>query len=173
MGRPRAWLSRSANIINYLERDTAEFYRRAEVQMLFEISRSAATELMMVAGAKVDANGGELTVSRQNLLAFMRNSGEVCQEMDRLKRLDEHLEAAKKALPGRAVVLPVDRTVAEWTELHNLLNVSLEPGRLTVVFSDPKDLCATLVRFGKATLNEWELFLKLCEPPPKDKEPAA
>jgi hypothetical protein len=163
-------------IIGYLQADTVEAYKRGAVEKLFDISASQAKELMTVAGAKA---GQELTVSRANLLFYLRNSREgqdAVTEMERRKKLAKRIHAAEEDLKLRnSVKLRVTRE-DEWSRYSDLPNVSIRPGLMQVAFTpgDPVDLLDTMYRWIKAVGNDHEQkeFKKMCAPASPPETPA-
>lgn len=163
MGRPKSWIPRIPHILQYLEADLAPHYKRGEVEKLFNVSPTQAKELMWVAGAGRGVD--QLIVSRSNLIAYVKHSPEAQEafrELERRKRLATTLRAADDDAKLRTVPLPCS-SADEWSKLRDLPNVSIQPGRLVVTFTDPYDLFGTLYRLGKAAGNDWELFQKMCE----------
>jgi hypothetical protein len=160
----------------YLQADTAERYKRTQVEKLFSVSASAAAELMKVAGATTLKPAGDLTVSRSNLLHYLKYSPEAqdaLQEVERRKKLAARLQHAEADLKLRNVRLRVTKD-DEWSRFADLPNVSVSPGLLQVAFTpgDPVDVLDTLFRFLKACGNEWEEFTKMCAPAVAAEAPA-
>jgi hypothetical protein len=165
MPRTKSWLTRLPIIVESLEGSAAAGFSRIEVERIFQVSRSQATQLMAVAGAIKHGTGVDATVSRENLLFYLRNSHEAqdaMAEVARRKRLAVTIRKAADESALRAVQLPCT-SADEWTRFHDLPNVTIRPGVFTVVFSDAIDLAAQLYRFSKAVGGEWDLFLKMCE----------
>lgn len=166
MARPKSWTPRIAHILGYLEADGTECYKRGEVEKLFDISASQAKELMAVAGAKA---GPELTVSRSNLLHYLKNSHEgqgALIEIERRKKLAKRLRDAEENLKLRGIRLKASIKDAEWTRFEDLPNVSIQAGLLQVAFTpgDAIDLLDTLFRFIKAVGNDLDAFEGMCAP---------
>ena len=107
---------------------------------------------------------GELQVTRGNLLHYLKYSPEgaaAAQEAERRKKLAKTLHKAAGEAHLRHVKLPVERGQS-WL-LKDLANVSIEDGRLVVVFSDALDLAGQLYKLAEAMGAEWEVFVGLCE----------
>ena len=177
MARPKSWISRIAHILSYLEADSAERYRRADVEKLFSVSASQAKDLMEVSGAREARPGMERTVSRSNLLAYVKHSPEAqdaLQEIERRKKLASKLRLAEQDLKFRNVRMRVTKE-DEWARFAELPNVAIQPGLLQVAFTpgDPVDVLDTLFRFLKACGNEWDEFARMCAPPAATAEMAA
>ena len=164
MPRAKAWIDRIDKILQVVSDDTAELWKRRDIEQLFGIHRSAAAELMDIIGLAPGASpGGETRVARSNLLRYLQNCPERAlfeQERARRARLAEKLEAAAKQQKLRSIKLPVERG-QDWL-FRDLANVSIEDGRLVVLFSDALDLAAQLYKLGLAMGAEWELFEDLC-----------
>ena len=164
MPRTKPWIGRLVQITEALESSAVERFTRAEVEHLFGIGRSAASDLMKLAGHSLLS--GELTVTRESLLFYLRNSREgqdAMAELARRKKLARTLQKATEEVRLRAIHLPVT-SADEWTRFQDLPNVSVEHGILTVAFSDPLDLFTQLYKFAKAAGGEWDVFVKMCEP---------
>ena len=169
MPRPKSWLCRIALIIQHLEADVQDRYKRADVEKLFDVSASQAKDLMNVAGASPSRPGLELTVSRGNLLAYVQHSPEAqdaLQEVERRSKLAKRLHAAEADLKHRNVRLRVSKE-DDWTRFAELPNVSVQPGLVQIAFTpgDPVDVLDTLWRFIRAVGNEWDEFTRMCSPP--------
>lgn len=165
MARPKPWFPQIAKIINVLEASEDSSFTRADIEEVFQIRRSAAVALMKVAGnAAHAACTAKATVSRENLLSYLRYSPEAqdaMQELTRRANLAHKLKAAGEDAKLKAVVLPVT-SADEWCTLQDLPNVSIEPGMLRVAFSDPKELMADLWRLCKAAGGDWGAFERAC-----------
>jgi hypothetical protein len=165
MARPKSWLVRLPLIVENLEASAIESFSRPEIERLFQISRSQATQLMSVAGAVRPGPGVDATLSRENLLFYLRHSPEgqdAMVEVARRKRLGATIKQADKDLIFHTVQIPCTEA-DEWAGFDDLPNLSLTPGVLTVVFSDPLDLMGQLYRFAKAAGADWEAFLQMYE----------
>ena len=166
MARPKSWIPRISFIIQHLEADTVERYKRSDVEKLFSIAASQAKDLMNIAGASPPRPGLDLTVSRVNLLAYVKHSPEAQDalvEIERRKKLAKRLQASEADLEQRKIRLRVTKE-DEWTRFAELPNVAIQPGLMQVAFTagDPIDLLDTLFRFVKAAGNEWDVFTKMC-----------
>ena len=165
MARAKPWVARIQQIIEHLERSEASHLSRVEMEQMFQIKRSAATELMNVVGTSSPG-----FVARRNLLVYLKTSQEgqdAIAELERRRRVAQAIQEGADQMKYRSIVLPVSR-FDEWTQFRDLPDVSFEPGVMHVRFSTPLDLLTTLWRFIKAVGNEWQLFQKLCasETPP-------
>jgi hypothetical protein len=167
MSRPKSWLPRLVQITEALEASDVPHYDRGDIERIFDIKPSAAKDLMKIVGVIPGGVIQNQYVSRGNLLAYLRNSPDAqdaMAELARRKKLAVALRKAGDEARLRAVHLPVT-SADEWTRFQDLPNVSVEPGRLTVVFTDPLDLFTQLYKFAKAAGGEWDVFVKMCDPP--------
>src|SRR4051812_23937926 len=133
MARPKPWLPRLPLIIEALEAQAEDWhwYTRRDIELLFQVGRTAAGELMHVAGiTRPAAPGLEAAVSSENLLHYLRNSPDAqdaMQELRRRRKLAERLAGANEDTKLRAVKLAVT-PADEYTLLRDLPNVSIDPG---------------------------------------------
>jgi hypothetical protein len=174
MPRQKPWVNRIVQIIEALHASEVDSFKRRDVEQMFGVARSAATELMTIAGMVRRRDGTEAFVTKENLLFYLRNSPDgqnAMTELARRKRLGQTLQKASEEARLRAIHLPVT-SADEWTRFVDLPNVSVQPGVLTVLFSSPEDLFGQLYRFAKAAGGEWDAFLKMCEPPSTSAESA-
>lgn len=167
MPRQKPWLSKIPHILKTLEdHPETDLFDRQDVEGLFGIGRSAATELMKVAGvsSKARAADGGAVVSQANLVSYVRHSPEAeiaMQELARRAKLAHKLESANAEQRLRKLKLPVT-SADEWCDLSELPNVAIEGGVLRVAFSSPLELMGDLYRLCKAAGNDWERFERIC-----------
>jgi hypothetical protein len=168
--RAKSWLARIPLIFQHLETDGQAFYTRAEVERLFIIGKSQATDLMKVAGATVH-HGAEATVSRENLRFYLERCPEATVYLAEEARKEKQAQALREAaivmerstrfgemIAGRAQ--PRDK----YTTFEELVDLTIEDGKLTIVFSDAKDLAYKLYKLACAEAHEPEEFWKMCDP---------
>lgn len=74
MAKPKPWSDRVNELKGEVERSSKDYYVRHEIEDLFEIKRSAASELMESAGA--ERRGDQLRLSRAKLLDYLKYSPE-------------------------------------------------------------------------------------------------
>lgn len=171
MPSQKPWLLRLPLILKALEESEQKQFSSRDVEMLFQVRRSAAYSLMNVAGIRSG------TVSRANLLHYLHHSPDAqnaMQELGRRKRLAATIEKASEEAKLRKVAIPVT-PADEWCTLQDLPNVSIEAGLLRVAFSSPIELMADLFRFAKAAGNDLDAFEKACgvKPEKAERESAA
>ena len=114
MGRPKSWIARISHILQYLESDTSESYKRAAIEKLFDISASQSKDLMQIAGISRARPGLNSVVPRANLLHYVRHSPEAqdaLQEIERRKTLATKLRSAEADLKLRNVRLRVTKAI--------------------------------------------------------------
>src|SRR6185312_5998258 len=108
MARPRPWINDIPRILKALEVATEQSFSRRDIQALFGIGRSAAVELMNVAGVTQGSEGHN--VSRRNLLQYVKYHPDfqvAIQEQARRAKLAEKLHAANADAKLRGIALPV------------------------------------------------------------------
>lgn len=173
MPRPKPWLGRIANIVKHLEQLPDLSLTRRDVQQLFGIGRSAATDLMDVVGIRpVRAPDGGTLVTTDALLHYLRNSHDAenaMAEAARRQRLAAQLAEASEEQKLRSIRLPVS-PADQWCTLADLPNITIENGILRVAFSSPEELMADLYRLAKAAGNDWDAFLRACAPQRPEKK---
>ncbi len=165
MARPKPWIGSIPRIRKVLEASTEPKFGRRDVERLFGVGRSAATELMGVVGAKKGRSEAAPVVTRAALLDYVKFGPEAHaleQEETRRKNLAVSLAQSAEEAKLRAVEIPVTR-MDQWAQLRKLPNVQIEPGLLTVRFSSPRGLMAELYRLVHAAGADWDLFERMCE----------
>lgn len=162
MPRPKTWIPQFEEILRTLEvAPPARVYDRQAIQEMFGLSVSGSKELMTIAGATSGGSGLASTVSRDRLIAYVSFCPEVRAEKDRRERLAEKLEAAQKELPLRAIPVEARRS-DEWTNLQDMPNVVLEPGRAVIKFEGGRDgLLRQLYLLSKALQNDYEALERM------------
>ena len=156
MPRVKSWSGRIPLILQHLEADTQAGYTRAELSGLFIIGRSQAANLMKIVGAEI-RNGTEGTVSRTDLRRYVEHCPEArafLDEVERKRKLARRLVQTTEEMRQKAVPIPGTTPADEWTRWQDLANVSIEPGLMRIIFSDPDDLAHTLWMVAKAMANE-------------------
>jgi len=163
MPLPKSWIGHVSQIINYLEADSADRYRRFEVEKIFGVSSSAAKEIMTVAGAKPVRPGLDRTISRVKLLAYVKYSPDCQAEIERQREFASRMREAEEEQKLRSIPLGVTAK-DEWTKFADIPNVVLEPGLLQIRFTpgDPVGLLDAIYRFGKAACNQRHEFERMC-----------
>lgn len=168
MSKIRSWFLRIPLILQHLDADPQAVYTRAEVEALFHVGRSQATDLMKIAGAEI-RTGAETTVSRDNLRFYLATAPEAqafLAEMKRREDLNKKLVQTAEESRQRAIPIPGAKPSDDRTRFADLTNIALTPGMLQIAASDFKDLLRTLWLFAKAMGNEPEVFERLCDPTP-------
>ena len=162
MPRPKPWVPRIPQIIEHLKKRDSTHLTRVEVEELFDIRHSAASDLMNLAGRSSTG-----LVSREALITYLQCSPEgqaAQQELERRRKVARVLNESAEDLKYRGVELPVT-SLDEWARFRDLPDVRFERDQhgsmLIVRYSSVLDLLATLWRFVKAVGNEWQEFLKL------------
>lgn len=156
MPRPKPWISSLPGIIAMVEVSQAEHFVRRDIEEIFGIKPSAAKELMGVAGGDA-CYTGKLRVSRVKLLEYLRYSKDCRAALEEVERKKQRAVEAE----ARKVRIPV--TLGdEWSLFSELPNVSLEPGKLTIVFDGEIDLLQQLWKLSKAIQNQPAHFQKVC-----------
>lgn len=164
MPRVKSWVERIPLILQHLETDAKAVYTRAEVEVLFIIGRSQATNLMKIAGAQV-RNGAEAAVGRDSLRYYVERCPEAAAflaEQERKKKLAKRLHQTAEELRLKDVKIPGVKPRDEWTRWRDLPNVSITPGTIQIVFADEADLLHTLMQMLKAVANEPDVFALMC-----------
>jgi hypothetical protein len=173
VARPKSWLSTISQILAAAETGPERYDRRA-IEGLFRISATQAKDLMPDIGAIPDPTG-KLTVSRENLLAYLKfspDAADALRESERRKKLAKKLKDGEEELKLRRVVIPL-QPGDRWSLLGDLepliSNVAPEggkPGQFTIDYTDTDDLLRTLYRLGQAIVNEIgeEQFRRLTSP---------
>ena len=158
----RSWMLKIPNIIALLGAHPRPDLTRSEVQQVFDLGRSQATDLMRIAGAQV-RNGGRTTVDRESLLFYVERCPEAKGFLDEVKRraklaqrLREQIEQQRLRaiqIPGEVAMETFQRMATTWADVPH---AALEPGRLVIVFEDRASLLQTLMLVCKAIANEPE-----------------
>jgi hypothetical protein len=172
MPRPKSWISCVSAIVEHLKSGDAESYGTAQVRELFRVSATQAKEILSVAGATARP-GFPLTISRDNLLAYVENSPEAAEairETARRRKLAESLAVANEEQRLRRI--PIHTQAGdEWTLLRELTGcVRIQPpagaslGELAILFIDAEDLLRKLYRLSKAIGAEEDAFRKITAP---------
>lgn len=170
MPRVKSWKDRIPLIIQHLDSACLEEYTRIDIERLFIIGRSRATDLMKIAGATVRP-GAEASVSRKNLRYYVERCPEAKQfldEQERKAKVDAKLQQAAGDLRLRSVAIPgvsekQFHEMAFQARWEDLTNVVFERGIVHIAFTDEADLLQTLVEMNRAMVNEPELFRQMCE----------
>jgi hypothetical protein len=166
MPRIKSWSGRIPVILQHLDTDAWRFYTRPAVEVLFEIGRSQATDLMHIAGAVRDGVQG--VVTRENLRYYVGHCPEAVAyltEQDRKRKLANRLQQSAEELRQKAIPIPGAGPEDEWTRWEDLGNVALELGLMRITFHDYADLMHTLWMISRAMTNGPEAFRAMCADP--------
>lgn len=166
MPRIKSWSPRIPVILQHLETDAWRFYTRPAVEVLFEIGRSQATDIMRIAGGVRD--GAQIVVTRENLRYYVERCPEAhafLAEENRKRKLAKRLQQSAEDLRQRAVPIPGVGPEDEWVKWQNLGNVALESGLMRITFQGYADLMHTLWLISRAMTNGPEAFRAMCADP--------
>ena len=165
MARPKPWIGQ----IDQIQQKLREYLPtqplgRRDIEVLFGLSRSAATELMGLMECRREF-GAALIVTAGNVLEYLRLCPEgqhVEQERIRRDKLAKNLQEAAKDQALREISFGAT-SADEWARWKEL-PIRFEPGRMTVEFDSAEDLLHTLWRFTRACQGpDWDTFQRLTE----------
>ena len=138
------------------------FFRRRDIEALFGLKKRQAVHLMHRIGAVRVSR--ELAVDKRDLVAWLEQMIEdpsVVIEQRRHDRVIDRIIELKAETAARAVkiVLPDQKPSVELPD-----GVSLEPGRLTVVFEDDQQLLERLFLLARVLAGQPEILSRLNHP---------
>lgn len=166
MPKIKSWSARIPVILQHLGLDGRALYTRAEIERMFELGRSQATDIMHIAGSDI-RNGAQATVSADNLRYYVEHCPEAqafLDEEDRKAKLAKRLQQTTEELRQRAIPIPGAGPADEWTHWRDLTNVALEQGLMRIAFSSYDELLRSLWLISRALANEPEPLRGMCAP---------
>jgi hypothetical protein len=140
---------------------------RASLEQLLHLSRRQAIRLMHRFGAS--QAGRTFIISRESLITQLhtvRDSGTYGRQAQRARRLTDHLNEARRTLPGRRVQIPAAPNVKDHEMKDLPAGIHLRPGELRIEFSQPDDLLRQLYELSQAILNDYARFQAALEDAP-------
>jgi hypothetical protein len=161
-----AWLQRIPEIIETLAAWPVPVIDRATCEKLFCVRRRRAIALLQYFGGYIAGN--TVLINRLGLIAKLQQlaeTPEVNWERQRKEKLSAELDQLQQHYPARRIIIksaaePVCRSV------HTLPSgVQLRPHRLTVEFSNARELLAQLYDLAQAAADDFSEFLNLAEGP--------
>jgi hypothetical protein len=157
MARPIEWFQRLPWILEALEQPgTSLLLNRRDVEQLFGVSPRTALHLLTRFGAM--RIGNILALPKDQLVAALRKiTSEDDYQLLKLRhdRLIERLSEHREDLRLSRITLPEPAT----NRLGELpASIRLEPGRLTVKFSDAVDLLGQLLELSRAIGEDFDRF---------------
>lgn len=166
MPKIKSWSARIPVILQHLEADTQRLYTRQDLEALFGIGRSQASDLMLISGATV-RNGLPAVATRENLRYYVERCPEAqayLDEQDRKRKLAKRLQQTTEELRQKAIPIPGVKPADEWTKWEDLPNVAVEPGLMRIAFYGYVELLNTLWLVSRAMANEPEALRGMCAP---------
>lgn len=146
MAMQRTWLPRAEEILDVLRRMKSEQLDRPAIEELFQLQRSAASELMSQAGA-TGKRGSAFLIDRTSLLAWAervyqdemwqlerqkQTSAELSRSMAEVRALREQM-----AREGRTPVsFPIDESLFRANCASLPSSIRIEHGRITIEVSE-------------------------------------
>lgn len=159
MPRQAAWKQQLGDIFRELEqiRPPDILLDGAAVGKIFRVSHRQATRILGQLGAT--EVGGCLVIGVSQLMERLRRiqSGEQIQfEQNRRARLRQILEQARREARSRRIVIPAPENPPPDLTIQGLpADIKLEPGKLTVAFSDPPELLGKLLLLARTMAEDW------------------
>jgi hypothetical protein len=154
------WYNRIPAVIQTLEALPRPFVDRATVESLLSIGRRRAQQILApcVTG-RIGANG---LASREALIAHLRrlaHSDTLHYEQRRRQKVAAKLAELEKERRERPRLLVEAPTHVFTQEFENLpAGVRLEPGRITIEFTDPQQALEKLLALAMAISNDFDRF---------------
>jgi hypothetical protein len=159
--KPR-WYSRIDQALNDLRALPRPFVDRATVEYILGVGRRRAQQIM--APCVTDRVGTNGLADREVLIARLRQLGdgeEGYYERRRRQKVGQVLEQLQKERLERPAVLVEAPIRITGQELENLPDgVVLEPGRITVCFTEPQEALEKLLALAMAIGNDFEGFAR-------------
>jgi hypothetical protein len=156
MPQTPAWYSRVNEIATELAASPQPYVDRATVERLLRVGPRRAQQIL-AALPSATTMGSSTVVGRNELLAHLQrlaNGDDIDLERRRRQKL-----AAALLDPGRATSPVILEQAPEPQPLGELEGVHLEPGRLTVEFSSPKQALERLFALATAIQGDFEGFM--------------
>jgi hypothetical protein len=161
-----AWISRINEICTELERLPRPFVDRSTLEVLLQVGRRRAQQILApCVSDKVGANG---LADREAVIRRLHEIAEGQDEHFEIKRrrkvadVIESLRRERIESPQVLVEAPV-RVLSQ--QLRNLpAGVSIEPGRITVEFTEPREALEKLLALAMAIGNDYEQFEGITRP---------
>jgi len=158
------WFLRLPEIIAELKVLTAPVVDRALVEKLFWLKRRHAIDLCHRFGGF--QAGRTFLVDRVHLIAGLerlQRDPDYEHELHRRERLSEMVTEARRLRAGAEVKLPVGVDAFSRCMSDLPAGIHLQPGHLTVSFSQPEELLGKLFELAKAAQNDYEAFCAAAE----------
>lgn len=157
------WYRRVNEILSEVESQDTQLYTRRVVEDLFRVKKTAAAGLMKRIGGLGQVSQTS-TVARRHLLLFLNKVQDTpgyANDVARIERLDQKLEAERHNLTARRHTIPVQRSPE--VTIDGLPGVVLQHGRLTIDFYGTEDLLRKLYELSQAIVQDWHRFERLAE----------
>lgn len=169
MPTPKSWLPRAREILSVLRSMEADSLDRAQIEVLFELQRRQAVNLMgEIAPAE---HGKKLIVDRKALISYVANV-ERTEEAVTVRRREVRRDLDRELAERRAVRQMVEaegRRVVEFPVTDEILRSTvkdlppgamIERGRITLDFNPNhlSEACQLLYRLAMALLNDFPGF---------------
>jgi len=159
-----AWFVQLPRIIEELSTLTVPVVDRAMVEQIFRVKRWRAVQLLRRFGGW--QSGRTFLVERGSLLLqleALQAGGDFEREQRRRDRLAGELEKLRRHAAAARMAIPVAPEVFSRRISDLPQGVHLEPGRLTVEFSQPEQLLERLFALAQAIANDFEKFQVLAK----------
>jgi hypothetical protein len=163
--KPR-WLLQIPEIIEALQQLSTPVVDRALCEGIFGLRRRRTIDVMRSFGGY--QAGNTILIDRIALIDRLReiaDSPYARGEQRRKEKLNSHLAELyrfRKAVRVRIAVPPECRE----TRMHELgRSIQLQPGRLTIAYSNIEELLTNLYTFSQTAANDFEAFCSMVEAP--------
>ncbi len=155
-----AWYGRIDEAIRFLEAHPRPFVDRATVEFLLGVGRRRAQQIM--APCVVDRVGANGLAGRKEMIDRLRRLAEgedgyyERRRREKLAQVLAELRRARLERPQLLVEAPAQIVRQEFDNLPE--GVSLEPGRITISFDDPRQALEKLLALAMAIGNDYDRF---------------
>jgi len=163
--KPR-WLMQIPEIVEGLQQLNTPVVDRALCEGLFGLRRRRTIDVMRSFGGY--QAGNTILIDRIALIERLReiaDSPEARGEQRRKEKLNSHLAELyqfRNAMRVRIAVRPESREPC----MHELgRSIQLQPGRLTIAYSNIEELLTNLYTFSQAAANDFDAFCSIVEAP--------
>lgn len=156
------WYRRIDEILRWAEAISDPVLDRKAIEAMFGVSQTEAQRTMKRIGSFRLA--GALMVPRFRLVEWLKrlkNDEKVYYEQQRVQRLEDDLEAARRMLAGRKVVIQRDPDVKYLDDMP--AGIQLRPGELRIEFFGTEDLLRHLFELSQIIMNDYVRFQSLIE----------